>query len=464
MPAQFPLNPGTRLVHNESTLRVPSHARLLACLSALALVCALGLRAQAPRRSEAAAVLSHIQHMRAAVLRKPLAQRTASDYDRILALLPPLWRNPKDPAAAAARFEAAGLNVAKARDLNDQAAYVQAAKILRGLLKVSPFTSYRRNAEFALGQIEIYHINDKSGAHTWLRDFIRRYPADPRVAVARREIEGRRLPEPEYMLAHDPLPPLPSSAPPRPLLAPSAPAAAATAAPPPAPVAATAAARSRQWDVRIGNIAGVQVFTNGHTSSVVVSLQRKARFHHGSLPRRHLVYFDISSLGVPAHDKTGSARLRVGDGRVVSIHVAEYNRTTTRIVIRMEPGAHADHGGFYPNPDRLIIALTGAHAKRAAAAHPPPPPAPLPAAKPLADGRDSLTRALGLKIRTVVLDAGHGGHDTGTIGYGNLDEKNVVLDVTLRLGKLLQRRLGLHVVYTRTADVFVPLQKRTEIA
>ncbi|MGH9484381.1 MAG: N-acetylmuramoyl-L-alanine amidase family protein, partial [Terriglobales bacterium] len=46
----------------------------------------------------------------------------------------------------------------------------------------------------------------------------------------------------------------------------------------------------------------------------------------------------------------------------------------------------------------------------------------------------------------------------------NLDEKNVVLDVTLRLGKLLQRRLGLHVVYTRTADVFVPLQKRTEIA
>ncbi|TAN21568.1 MAG: N-acetylmuramoyl-L-alanine amidase [Acidobacteria bacterium] len=128
----------------------------------------------------------------------------------------------------------------------------------------------------------------------------------------------------------------------------------------------------------------------------------------------------------------------------------------------MTAGVRADHGGFYPNPDRLIIGLTGAHAAATTAA--PAPAAPIPAAKPLANGRDSLTRALGLKIKTVVLDAGHGGHDTGTIGRGGLDEKNIVLDVTLRLGKLLRQRLGLNVVYTRTTDVFIPLQERTAIA
>jgi len=81
------------------------------------------------------------------------------------------------------------------------------------------------------------------------------------------------------------------------------------------------------------------------------------------------------------------------------------------------------------------------------------------------DGQHSLTRALGLKIGRIVIDAGHGGHDTGTIGPSGLMEKDVCLDVALRLGKLIQRRLpGAEVVYTREDDTFIPLEKRTEIA
>lgn len=427
--------------------------------SALALTGTLALGAQSPRRTEAADALHQVQQLRTALLHKPLAQRTASDYNQILALLTPLWANPKAPAADAARFTAASVEVAEARDRGDRSAYTQAARTLRDLLRVAPYTSYRRNAEFALAQIEIYHLHDVSSARVRLRDFIRRYPADPRVAVAREEINGRQLPEPEYMVSRDPLPALPSVAPPQPVLAPEEPAA---AAPPPAPAAEAATARSRQWKVQIGNIEGVQVFTSGHGSSVVIALRSKVSYSRGALPKRHLVYFDISSRGVPADGDSGTARFRVGDGRVLSIRIAQFNRTTTRVVVQMTAGVRADHGGFYPNPDRLIIGLTGAHAAAVTAA--PTPAAPIPAAKPLANGRDSLTRALGLKIKTVVLDAGHGGHDTGTIGYGGLDEKNVVLDVTLRLGRLLQQRLGLNVVYTRTTDVFIPLQERTEIA
>jgi N-acetylmuramoyl-L-alanine amidase len=85
-------------------------------------------------------------------------------------------------------------------------------------------------------------------------------------------------------------------------------------------------------------------------------------------------------------------------------------------------------------------------------------------AQPTMDGDRSLVRALGLKIGRIVVDAGHGGHDTGTIGPHGLYEKDVVLDVALRLGKLLESRLGADVVYTRDDDTFVPLETRTAIA
>jgi len=89
---------------------------------------------------------------------------------------------------------------------------------------------------------------------------------------------------------------------------------------------------------------------------------------------------------------------------------------------------------------------------------------PVHVAAPTSDGDRSLIRALGLKIGTIVVDAGHGGHDTGTIGPNGLLEKDLVLDVALRLGKLLEQRLGAQVIYTRDDDTFIPLETRTAVA
>jgi len=85
-------------------------------------------------------------------------------------------------------------------------------------------------------------------------------------------------------------------------------------------------------------------------------------------------------------------------------------------------------------------------------------------ARPTAAGDRSLIRALGLKIGKIVIDPGHGGHDTGTIGPNGLLEKDLVVDVGRRLGKLLDTRLGAEVVYTRKDDTFIPLETRTAIA
>ena len=108
------------------------------------------------------------------------------------------------------------------------------------------------------------------------------------------------------------------------------------------------------------------------------------------------------------------------------------------------------------------VATSGKRGK--AAAKKSPEPLAGHEAQPTANGERSLIRALGLKIGRIVVDAGHGGHDTGTIGPNGLMEKDLVLDVALRLGKLLESRMGAEVVYTRDDDTFVPLETRTAIA
>ena len=99
-----------------------------------------------------------------------------------------------------------------------------------------------------------------------------------------------------------------------------------------------------------------------------------------------------------------------------------------------------------------------------AATTPGETPPPIKAAAPTEAGSRTLTRALGLKIARIVIDPGHGGHDTGTIGPTGLCEKDVVLDVALRLRKLLEAKTGAEVVMTRSDDTFIPLEERTAIA
>jgi len=120
-----------------------------------------------------------------------------------------------------------------------------------------------------------------------------------------------------------------------------------------------------------------------------------------------------------------------------------------------------------PRPNRASTTVL-------AKATPPPSPSLAPTPNPIPDlpvparrnssGDRSMVRVLGLKVGRIVLDAGHGGHDTGTVGPGGLTEKDLVLDVTKRLGALIDERLGAEVIYTRSDDTFIPLERRTEIA
>jgi N-acetylmuramoyl-L-alanine amidase len=80
------------------------------------------------------------------------------------------------------------------------------------------------------------------------------------------------------------------------------------------------------------------------------------------------------------------------------------------------------------------------------------------------DGAQRDNRVEITPLRTIVLDAGHGGHDSGATGPTGLMEKDLVLDVTKRVARLVDDRLGLKVLLTRDTDVFVPLRERTSFA
>ena len=116
-------------------------------------------------------------------------------------------------------------------------------------------------------------------------------------------------------------------------------------------------------------------------------------------------------------------------------------------------------------PPKTIAASVPAPSKTLKSASHPEMVRPSSSPQPTRDGNSTLTRALGLKIGRIVIDAGHGGHDTGTIGSTGLMEKDLCLDVALRLGKLIQQKLpNAEIVYTRSDDTFIPLEERTHIA
>jgi N-acetylmuramoyl-L-alanine amidase len=144
---------------------------------------------------------------------------------------------------------------------------------------------------------------------------------------------------------------------------------------------------------------------------------------------------------------------------------------TANLVPRLSPPAinSAINPVIKPAPAGVLAKVSTPMAPSSIAPAPAlvPTPAPemaaLPAKRNSLGGR-SMIRVLGLKVGRIVIDPGHGGHDTGTVGPEGLREKDLVLDVSKRLGALIEERMNSEVIYTRSDDTFIPLEQRTDIA
>jgi N-acetylmuramoyl-L-alanine amidase len=119
--------------------------------------------------------------------------------------------------------------------------------------------------------------------------------------------------------------------------------------------------------------------------------------------------------------------------------------------------------GRIGNDGVLIVGFTGAPGELKASTLSDPPRLVLDFMKPSAKEPRATAQTAG-PLRTIVLDAGHGGHDPGATGPGGLMEKDLVLDVTRRVAKLVTDRLDIKVLLSRDGDHFVPLKDRTSFA
>ncbi|MGD0498945.1 MAG: N-acetylmuramoyl-L-alanine amidase [Bryobacteraceae bacterium] len=207
------------------------------------------------------------------------------------------------------------------------------------------------------------------------------------------------------------------------------------------------------------------------TTRVAIEVSGAFEFRYDRLHNPERVYYDILN----AEPRFGSKRsyTETPDDRLIErIRAAETAPAVTRVVLYLTGPAEVSASKL-ASPNRLIIEVRAAAppapptatASAAPKSAPAPPPVDVPkAAKRTSAGESSLTRTLGLKIERVVIDPGHGGHDQGTEGPHGLLEKDLVLDVAQRLGALIEDHMDAEVVYTRTGDTFVPLERRTALA
>lgn len=228
---------------------------------------------------------------------------------------------------------------------------------------------------------------------------------------------------------------------------------------------------------------------------IILDVDREVAFRAERTANPDRVLIDLD--GTAAGDGLTAAASALKGMLVTGIRIGSAAPGTTRVAIDL---AGAPKHSVYPlyDPYRLVIDAEGPPPPsltksvieepvlnmQAPAASPaviapmptpaitPPPPAkpgpstdgaPMAPASTSPNGDYSLARQLGLGVQRIVIDAGHGGHDPGAQGNGVV-EKDLVLDVALRLQQLLQGQPGIDVVLTRGTDEFIPLEERTAIA
>lgn len=176
------------------------------------------------------------------------------------------------------------------------------------------------------------------------------------------------------------------------------------------------------------DINGIRYWSYPDYTRVVIDLSGEAEFTNKRLSNPDRLYFDIRGSKL---DGNLHSNIPVKNGMLKSVRAGQFNENTVRVVLDLE--VMTDYTLFtLEDPFRITIDIYG-------------------------------NKIFSGKTR-IVLDPGHGGKDPGAIGPNNLYEKDVVLDIALKLKDILSVNSDLEVFLTRDSDVFIPLEERTAIA
>ena len=187
----------------------------------------------------------------------------------------------------------------------------------------------------------------------------------------------------------------------------------------------------------------------------VFDLTKPVEFTNGKLSNPERLFFDLRNTKLSSNLKK---TIDVNNEFVKSVRIGQFSPDTARIVFDLSSQSYNFKILNLEDPARLVVDIfvsgTKAKGKDDVRAAPGPD-------TPKSDPR----QAQSFSRRTVVLDPGHGGHDPGAVGPTGVYEKNVVLDIAIRVRQILNKNQPSYaVVLTRETDVFIPLPKRAAIA
>ncbi len=222
-----------------------------------------------------------------------------------------------------------------------------------------------------------------------------------------------------------------------------------------------------QERTKLPRISGIRHWSSDDSSTVVLDLEDQVQYEAHRLASPDRIYFDLHDT-LLAPDLEGKP-IDVGDALLVRIRVSQPVSGMTRVVLETK-GKPGFSVGLEPNPYRLVVQVRKAGAEPKAQVNLFPGAANAQQEKlaivippPTREDLQLRARMPRTKMR-IVVDAGHGGWDLGTVGKRGLLEKDVVLEIAQRLGKLLESRLGADVILTRNNDNYIPLDQRAGMA
>jgi len=471
------------------------------------------------RRQGAIAALDHAQRLRTTLESRLESQRGKADYRKVIDAYREVYRlNPaysKTPVALAAIAE---LYEEMGRVFASDSYYLESIKTYRFLIKEYPQNRLARDALFTVGEIYRTDLVDPEEARKTFQDFVQTFPKSDKLADAQEKLKQIDFEAAERAKAHA-APPPPEKTPAEGHAGPPEVTAVRRWVGPNYSRIVIGVEGEVKFDtVRLSNpdriVLNLQnsrlnpalvgktfpvedgflrqirlAQFSADVTRVVLDVEKIEDYSVFSLPNPFRLVIDVHGVPQPQTAKAAKPALPAQAGTLPGPEGRKAEKLPEALPSdAVTSGARADIGTKPPPPappaveaktDSLESTTAGTEEKEAASRKPlvmpgtrqkpkaeaatGAEPAVQPAA-PTESGSRTLTRALGLKIGRIVIDPGHGGHDTGTIGPTGVNEKDVVLDVALRLMKLLEHSTGCEVIMTRSDDTFIPLEERTAIA
>jgi N-acetylmuramoyl-L-alanine amidase len=218
-------------------------------------------------------------------------------------------------------------------------------------------------------------------------------------------------------------------------------------------------------------IVNLRYYTHPAFTRIVLDIGKLREYTSGELQQPGRIYLDV--LQAKLNPILDGQSYPVKTDYLSQIVVFQKTASTARVVIDVDFLKVKSYRAYHLfDPFRIVIDIYPRQAPDAPGTRTQPGPGtevkpqgglPVKPPDPLPSGY-SMARQLGLGVRTIVLDPGHGGSDPGCIGKSGLEEKVITLDVSMALKKMLFEKAGLNVILARESDIMVPLESRPVIA